>query len=181
MLVDLLGSYAPGHVLSHEGLEYTFRRIDQATKAALTVAYFKRAREAVYAIKGEIEPAEYERQLSRVTDAYRRGEFSFPLGESYRWFLSEEGLPELVAHLTDCSPEQSETLCEERAAEVLHIVLCVVTESSPQLKKTLLAQQDSPAMQALASLLSTNGSPPPSATAPPGSRKPTSVPTGSPG
>lgn len=180
-LAELLGTYAAGHTLSHEGTDFTFGRIDQAAKAALTVAYFRRARESVYALKGEVEPDEYDRQLARVTDAYRRGEYAFPQGESFRYYLGD-GLAELVAQLTGRDPALCEALAQERSVEVLHVCLCVVMESFPGLKKTALARPESPQTQALRSLLSTgNASPTPSATRQPGSPRARSDPTFSPG
>ena len=188
-LVKLLGSYAPGHVLSHGGRDFTFSRIDQATKAALTVAYFRRARETVYLIKGEVEADEYDRQLSHVLDAYRRGRFAFPDGESYAYYFSGEGLPELVRALTGCGPEEAVTLIDERTVEVLHVCLCVAYESMGGESKKKLLTLDDGRTRALADLLSTptpatptsNGSPSGKPTSAPGSAARASDPTSSPG
>lgn len=173
ILAQLLGTYAPGHVLTHEGSDFVFSRIDKAAKAALQIDYFKRAREAVYAIKGEVTAEEFDRQLSHVTDSYRRGLYAFPAGESYGYYLSPEGLPALVARLTGRTLADAEALVEERTVEVMHVCLCVVMESFPDLKKKALAMapEDSPHLLALAKLLSpttsSNGS---------SSPKPTSAP-----
>lgn len=183
-LVELLGTYAPGHALEHGGVTFVFGRVDQAAKAALTVAYFRRAREAVYALRDEVTPEEYERQLSRVTDAYRRGEYAFPAGESYRYYLGE-GLHELVAQLTGRPPAECGALCQERSVEALHVTLCVVMESFPELKKKALRAADGPQVRAMLELLSPDPTPPstPSTgpTSPPGSPTGASTPSSSPG
>lgn len=179
-LVRLLGVYAPGHALDHAGRSFTFGRIDNATKAALTVSYFKRAREAVYAMRDETPEDEYDRQLKSVLDSYRRGEFSFAAGsESFRYF-GGHGLPDLVAVLTGCKPDEARSLVEARAVEVLHLCLCVVYESlGEEDKKKILATEQTTEGQLLVRLLSatpgSNGSNSPKPTARPNSSAPASV------
>lgn len=186
-LVKLLGSFAPGHGLDHEGKGYVFGRIDQRMKAALSVAYFKRAREAVYAIKGEVPADEYGWQLKAVLDAWRRGEYAFSLGsESFRYFIGE-GLAELVTHLTGCTTAEALALVEARGVELLHVCLCLVYESmGEEDKKKLLSQENTRDMQQLVSTLlsrtnsSTNGSPSSKPTSAPTSPSPASILTSSP-
>lgn len=134
-LAALLGTYAVGHSLEHGGRTYTFKAIDQATKVALTKAYFKRAREAVYALAGEVPAEVYADQLSRVNDQYTRGDFDFPQGATFNFFLTA-GLPQLVELLT--GEKDAADLVQQRQAEVTHLVLCVVLESFPDVKKKLL-------------------------------------------
>lgn len=168
VLVELLGSFSPGHVITHEGRDYVFGAIDQRKKAALTVAYFKRAREAVYAIKDEVEADDYDRQLGRVMDAYRRGQYDFPGLEAFGYYVGP-GIAEMVACLTGCRPAEAQALLEAMPVEVLHVVLCVVYASlGEQDKKKLASLEDSPAIRPLVELLqsartsspipSTNGS-----------------------
>jgi hypothetical protein len=167
-LVKILGAYAPGHSIDHKGKTITFGRVEKRTRAALTVAYFKRQREAVYATRGEVSDEEFDRALARVTDAYAQGQYDFPLGASYRYFVTA-GMPELVAQLTGCDLADAEALVDERTIEVLHIVTCVLAESNEPLKKTLLSlPDDDPQARTLISLLSSsNGSPSPKPTTPP--------------
>lgn len=171
-LVKLLGTFAPGHPLEHGGKTYVFGRIDQAMKAALTVAYFKRARDAVYAIKGEVAPDEYDRQLKAALDSYRRGEYAFaPGGEAFGYFTST-GLDELTATLTGCTPGEAFALVKEKTVEVLHLCLCLVYEClNGEDKKKLLSQEGTPAMRQLVATLSPrttpDGSPSSTPTPPP--------------
>lgn len=171
-LATLLGTFCVGHALEHGGKEYVFARVDKAKRVALEVAYYRRAREIVYALKDDLTEAQYERKLDRVTDAYMRGEYGFPNGESYRYYLGN-GLPELVAQLTGCDVGDADDLCDARSLEVLHVVLCVVMESFPGLKKKALQSADGPEMRALAEMLSagpnSNGSPSSRSTTPPAS------------
>lgn len=162
MLVKLLGAFAPGHSLPHGGRDYVFGRIDQRMKAALTVAYFKRAREAVYLIKGEVEQDDYDRQLGRVMDAYRRGNLNFPGMEAFAYFMGP-GLAEMVQHLTGCKEADALTLLEGRPLEVLHLCLCIAYESmGEEDKKKLRSLEGTPAIRGLVALLQPN-SPTPSA------------------
>lgn len=183
VLAELLGTYAPGHALESGGADFVFARIDKATRAALTAKYFERARKAVYSIKAELTPQEFDRQLSHVTDAWRRGVYDFPVGESLAWFLSEDGLPELVAVLTGRPRKECELLCAGRQQEVYHVVWCVIAESSPALKKTLLEREGDPAVLAMfAPILSSrtrtsNCTPPGSGTSSPCSPRTDSDPT----
>lgn len=138
-LAKILGTYAPGHGLDHGGKTYVFQRVSQAMKAALAAAYFKRCREAVYAMRGEVPDGEYDRQLTAVATRHSRGEYDFRFGsESFSFFMGGGGFCQLVAAVTGCTPDEAETLTEERDADVQHVVLCVVMESFPDLKKKLL-------------------------------------------
>jgi hypothetical protein len=173
MLVQLLASYAPGHVISHGGRDYEFKRIDKQTKAALTVAYFKRAREVVYSVKDELTADEYDRQLKAVFDDYRRGRYNFPGMESFNYFIGA-GIDELVMRLTACKEAEALSLLETRTVEVLQVCLCLAYESmSEEDKKKLQSQEGTAAGRALLEILSqttsTNGSPSPKPTRPPAS------------
>lgn len=181
MLVKLLGTFAPGHVLEHGGREFVFKAIDQKGKAALTVAYFKRAREAVYAIKDEVEEEEYDRQLGRVMEAYRRGQLDFPGMEAFAYYMGA-GLPEMVAFLTGCTPDEAVTLLKARSAETLHVVLCVMASSMGEVdKKKLASLEGTKGGRQLVELLlssrtpSTNGSPCSKPTGQPASPEPASA------
>ena len=153
-LARLLGTFAPGHVLEHAGVEFTFARVSQAMKVTLESAYFRRAREAVYALKGELQEAEYVRALEHVTDRYTRGEMGFPLGEALHYYTTA-GLPHLVAVMTGRPAAECEDLVEERQEEVFSIVWCVLAESSRALKKRMLAAESAPQTQAAMALLAT--------------------------
>lgn len=159
-LAELLGAYAPGHELEYGGKTYAFGAIDKKTRAALEVAYFKRAREAVYALRGEVPDDEYDRQLSLVTAEYRQGLYGFPGGQAGAYYLGA-GLAELVARLAGCAPADAEALCEAMPAEVAHLCLCVVSSSFGEFKKKLLQQERTPKLQALVRELTAgrNGSP----------------------
>jgi hypothetical protein len=171
-LATLLGTYAIGHALTHGGKTFVFSRIDKAKRVALEVAYYRRAREIVYGLKDDLDEEQYERQLTRVTDAYQRGRYGFPHGESFAYYASA-GLPELVIVLTGCGADEAESLCQERTLEVMHVCLCVSMESFPDFKKKSLRLPDTPEMTALLGLLSetpiSNGSPCSRSTGPPDS------------
>ena len=151
-LARLLGTFAPGHVLEHEGVPFTFGRIDQAMKVALESAYFRRAREAVYALKGELSEPEYLRALEHVTDRYTRGEMGFPLGEALHYYTTA-GLAELVGVMTGRPAADCAALVEDRQDDVFSIVWCVLAQSSRALKKRLLAAESAPQTQAAMALL----------------------------
>jgi len=139
-LAQLLGAYAPGHSIEHNGKTFTFGRISQKVKAALEMAYFRRARETVYVMREELPEQDYDRQLSRVTDAYNAGRYAYPTGESFAYFINQ-GLVQFVSILTGQPTEDCEVLVDERMVEVMHIALCITTESFPSLKKTMLSSQ----------------------------------------
>lgn len=143
-LARLLGVFAPGHVLEHEGKGYEFRRVDQATKARLEGLYFKRCREGVYALRDELSEQEFDRQLGRVTDAYNAGEYAFPMGASLGWFAGD-GIAELVEVMTGCTRAEALALVDARWQETFHLVWCVLTESGSlggtSLKKRLLQNE----------------------------------------
>ncbi len=134
--------------------------MSQKTKVALAAAYFARARETVYAEREHVSEEQYERMLSRVTDAWTRGAYAFPMGESFSYYLGE-GVARLVGFLTGCTPDEAEALVQERSIDVMHLCLCVVCESFPDLKKKLLAlaAAGSPQMDELAALLSSSDQP----------------------
>lgn len=183
-LVALLSNYAPGHVISHAGRDFEFRRIDQQAKAALTVAYYRRARETVYQVKDELDANEYDRQLKAVFDDYRRGRYNFPGMEAFAYFIGE-GIAELVARLTGCGDAEAESLIDAKTVEVLQVCLCVVYESMrPEDKKKLLAQERTAAGKALLEILSqtpsSNGSNCSKPTTPPASPGAASAPASSP-
>jgi hypothetical protein len=182
VLATILGTYAVGHTLTHDGEDYTFGRIDQAAKAALTAAYFKRAREAVYALRDELDDGEFDRALGRVTDAYRRGDFSFPRGETRGYYLGA-GLPELVALLTGRPAAEAAALVEARTLEAFHVCLCVFFESFPEDKKKALQTPDSPELAAVVDLLkpAANGRANTKPSPPPPSPTPASAPATTPG
>jgi hypothetical protein len=162
-LAKILGTYAPGHSLSHAGKEYVFSRVSQKTKD----------------LRADLSEEQFDRHLSRVTDAYTRGQYGWPLGESFGYYL-QAGLPELARHLTGCTQQEAEALCEERSVEVMHLCLCVIMESQPSLKKTVLSQPDGPQAQALLTLLSATAqsdSPSSAPTRPPPSPNVESTPT----
>ena len=152
VLAQLLGTYEAGHTITQEGRDFTFGRIDQRVKAALGTAYFKRAREGVYILRGEIGDEEFDRQLSHITTAYRRGDYAFPRGETRGYYLGE-GLAELTAILTGQPLAECEALVGDRTIEVFHICLCVMCESFPQEKKLMLQVPDTPELLALMGLL----------------------------
>jgi hypothetical protein len=137
-LARLLCTYGPGHVLSHAGKEYVFRLVDQARKAELEAALFRRQREAVYAMKAELSPEEYDRALQRASDAYARGEYAAASEAARAWFFGEQGFPSLVCVLCGCTLAEAEALIEERETEAAHVALCVWFASMPALKKKLL-------------------------------------------
>lgn len=139
-LAKILGAYAPGHPLEHNGKTFTFNRVTQKVKAALELAYFKRKRETVYLIKEELSEQEYDRQLSHVTDAYSSGRYAFPMGESFAYFMGA-GVAELVTHLTGCERTDAEQLIADRQLDVMHLCLCVTVESFPDLKKKLMTSK----------------------------------------
>lgn len=148
-LARLLGVFSVGHVLEHGGRSYEFRRVDQAMKTRLEGLFFKRCREGVYAQKDELTEGEFDRQLGRVTDAYNSGEYSFPVGRSLEWFAGE-GIAQLVEVMTGCTPAEAQSLCADRWQETFHLVWCVISESSPALKKRLLQAEAAGGKQALA-------------------------------
>ena len=155
-MAKILGAFAPGHSIDHGGKTFTFARCDHATIAALESAYFKRARQTVYDMRGELTEEEYERALDRETDKYNQGRFAFPIGESFGYFLSPGGLPRLVEALCGCTPADARGLAQDRTVEVMHVCLCVVAESFPDFKKKILKTAAAGGAQAdaLAALLS---------------------------
>src|SRR5262245_54818847 len=173
ILATLVGTYSIGHCLSHSGQDFVFARIDQAAKVALDTAYFKRAREAVYLLRGELADGDFDRQLGNVTAAYRRGDFAFPRGETRGYYLGA-GLAELTAILTGRPLADCETLINERMIEVFHVCLCVMAESFPQEKKLMLQAPDTPELLVLVQLLGRlpNGKTPLSSIEPPPSPRP---------
>lgn len=187
LLAKLLGAFAVGHSLEHGGSTFTFARVDQQTKVKLEAAYFKRARESVYAMREGLSEEEYDRALSRLTDRYTRGEMGFPLGESLVYFTTN-GLAELVAAMTGRPLPDCERLVEERWQETFHLVWCVLCESFEGLKKKLLSAEAQGRGKAYdgaaglaAQLAMTNGRTPSCGTEPRASPRPESTPTSSPG
>jgi hypothetical protein len=159
-LAAILGAYAAGHGLEHGGKVYTFGRIDQARKAALTARYYRRAREAVYAMREEMSEAEYNRALDGCREEWRAGAYDFPMGESLGYFLGA-GLAEFVEALTGCTAEEALALAAGRGTDATHLALCVVTESFPDLKKKLLLAEEKGMLEGLSSLAALIASPPP--------------------
>lgn len=164
-LASILGTYAVGHTLDHDGKAFTFGRINQGVKGALAIAHYKRAREAVYLTRGEGTQEEYELQLKEATALYRAGKFDFPEKEPMAYYMGP-GLAELVAILTRTKIEDAARLVEEREVEVQHILLCIMAESFPNWKARLLQVEGQPGQQGkeiatLVSMLAGNASAPP--------------------
>lgn len=145
-LAKILGTFGPGHELEHAGKVYTFAAIDQRKKATLTAAYYRRARESVYAMREDLgedlDEAEYRGELDRVADKYTAGDYDFPDGDSLKYFLRPTGMPKLIEVLTGCTLAEAELLATQRDTEVSHIAVCIFTSSFPEVKKKLLQAEE---------------------------------------
>lgn len=141
-MAKVLGDYAVGHTITHGGTDFVFGRITHEMAAALELAYFERLVEGLEEIKGKIGERSYDRQLGRITDNYTRNQYAFPIGESFAYYMQGGGLAELVEQLTGRDFAACEKLCGEMPVRVMHVCLCVTTESFPDLKKKILKLEE---------------------------------------
>lgn len=141
-LSKILGAYAPGHKFTSGGKEYTFGPVTQQVKDQLAKLYFKRARESVYAMKGELEADDFRHLLDRVTDNWTKGRYNFPSEDTFNFYLSPEGMPHLLSVLLSVPAEEAAKLLDTQAAELTHMTLCVVLESFPDFRQRLRQLED---------------------------------------
>jgi hypothetical protein len=151
------GNAGEPHIFEHNGKKYAVSLIDDLVKDAFAKRLFKKAREAEMLCKSDYvivtvdakgvkheDTTEYDRRLDRVNQRFVDGEFDFLtwITEAQEKAKTEEGKRRLrpIMMLLCCllfkiDETEMTKLFIECEKEITSLVMLIIKESFPQLKK----------------------------------------------
>lgn len=133
-LSKALGDTAPKHTIEANGKTYEVGLITQAVKVGYEKRLYQHAKDAVTALRRDMDSEEYVGMLTKLTDAYEEGQFALEGQRGMKAIQSAKGSLILVSLLTGADEIEVMNAVSAKPQEFATVIDTVIKESFPGAK-----------------------------------------------
>lgn len=131
---EILGNHGPKHSITHDGVVYHVRLIDQWAKAEWEQRLYDRAIHAARVISKRHPKGWLEDKLVKIDDDFINGEFAFFTEKSLKLIMTPPGVELLLTILTGKDLAELAPMIIAKPEEVKAVLHMVIKESFPGVK-----------------------------------------------
>jgi hypothetical protein len=126
-----LGDHGPRHEIACNGKTYKVGLVTQAVKVGYEKKLYQHAKDAVTALRHDLDGDQYVGMLTRLTDAYEAGEFAMEGTRGLKALKSPKGAMVLLGLLIGCDEIETLNLASQKKEEVAAALNLAISESFP--------------------------------------------------
>jgi hypothetical protein len=133
-LSKALGNSGAAHEVECNGKVYRVKLIDQGVKVAFEKKLYQHAKDAVVALRKDLDSDQFVEMLSKLTTAYEQGEFAMESARCRKIMKTPKGSMILMSLLLGCDEHEALLVMSQKPQEFKQVLDVVIKESFPGAK-----------------------------------------------